>query len=116
MKKFTELLERLNVKNLNVSIHTIKDPIIGKIAYDYNGDPWEIIDFCKFADKYKLRKLIIKYDSNGVFKDFLEEYDPKYYETIGYVVAVESPFNPEFTIFVWGHDGLCFENKPKENK
>ena len=77
MKKFTELLEKLNVKNLNVSIHTIKDPIIGKTAYDYYGEPWEIIDFCKLDDNGNLQKLIKKYDSNGAFKDFMDEFSPE---------------------------------------
>lgn len=103
---------KLNKNSTLKKQQNIKDPIIGKTAYDYDCEPWEIIDFCKLDDNEKLQKLIKKYDSNGVFKDFMDEFNPEEYNT-EYAVAAESNDTSEFTIFIWGYDGLCFENKPK---
>ena len=109
------ILERLHINKNTKSIYKEhKDPIIGKIAYDYNGEPWEIIDFCKINDNQKLTKLIQQYDYYGTFKDFVDEYDPKEY--IEYAVAAEKNDDTDYTIFVWEYDGLCFENKPKKHK
>ena len=116
MKKIDNyIIEKLSLnKSLKINIDSLKDPVIGKTAWDYNGEPWEIIDFCDINDKQELNKLIRKYDNTGVFKDFLDEFDPNDYETIEYAVAVESINTAEYTIFIWGYDGLCFENKPKK--
>ena len=110
------IIERLHINKNTESIYKDhKDPIIGKTAYDYYGEPWEIIDFCKLDDNGNLQKLIKKYDSNGAFKDFMDEFSPEEYN-LEYAVAAEAIDTPEYTIFVWGYDGLCFENKPKKHK
>lgn len=110
------ILERLHINKDTKSIYkNHKDPIIGEVAYDYYEEPWEIIDFCKINDNQKLTKLIKKYDHYGSFTDFLDEFDPKEYN-VEYAVAAEKIDEPEYTIFVWGYDGLCFENKPKKHK
>ena len=116
MKNLKDIIqERLHItKDTSSNYSEHDDPIIGELSYDYYGEPWEIIDFCDINDKQKLNKLIRKYDNNGVFKDFFNEYDPNDYEPIKYAVAAEAIDTTEYTIFVWGYDGLCFENKPKK--
>ena len=119
MKQLKDIIsEKLIInKHSKVKNNKLKDPIIGKTAWDYNGEPWEIIDFCDINNKQELNKLIRKYDNTGTFNEFLNEYDPNDYETITYAVAVESIYAGEYTcIFIWGYYGVCFENKPKNKK
>lgn len=110
------ILERLHItKDTTSNYSEHEDPIIGKTAYDYYEEPWKIIDFCKLDDHENLQKLIKKYDSNGAFKDFMDEFSPEEYN-LEYAVAAKAINTAEYTIFIWGYDGLCFENKPKKHK
>ena len=43
-------------------------PHIGKIAYDWHDEPWEIIDFC-YKNDNKIKDFISSYDTSGWITD-----------------------------------------------
>ena len=115
MKKLKDLiLERLHInKNTKVIKNKVKDPEIYEIAWDYNSEPWEIYDFCELTNQSELTNIIKKYDDSGCFKDFLDEFDQSDYPEVKYAVGAVNE-NGDCAVFIWGYEGLCFENKPKK--
>ena len=90
-------------------------PEIGETAWDYNGEAWEILDYCKIKNKADLKNLIRNYDYNGVFKDLMNDktIDISSYE---YAVAAEAKEKDswsktnEICVWLWGYDGLSYYN------
>jgi CRISPR/Cas system-associated protein Cas7 (RAMP superfamily) len=88
---------------LNEALNESKNPVPSKgmAAVDYNGDPWEVIDFCQVKDKSKLKKLMREYDT-GSLADELEYYDDDNYV----VAAVNADDDRDVAMFLWDPSGL----------
>lgn len=86
-----------------------KEPKVGTVAYDYHGQEWEIKEAAKTSNKSDVESLCNEYDESGVMTEMLDDYNllKKDYK---WVVGVESD---EFgkAAYVWGPDGVCYENK-----
>ena len=86
-----------------------KDPKVGTVAYDYYGQEWTIKAAAKTSNKSDVESLCNEYDESGAMTEMLEDYNSlkKDYK---WVVGVESE---EFgnAAYVWGDDGVCYENK-----
>lgn len=118
------IIEKLKLdKNINVSdFDNNKLPKKNTTAYDYNGDPWTIIDFCQIIDNTKeLNQFIKKYDNSGVFWEWYNDefLDPDYgYEDVDSLYAVACQYEgdsyalpSDISLWVWGPEGVCYENK-----
>ena len=113
MKNLTNFIQEKYLIDKNTIVKN--DPEIGETAYDYNDDPWIILDFCKFKDKAALKKLLKKYDDSGCFGDFVND---EYIEITpdDYVVAAElddenaDSRHSQTAVWIWGSDGLSYKN------
>ena len=114
MKQINDyIIEKLKInKNSEWPSNDCKDPEIGEIAYDYFGEEWEILAFCRLCEKKNLNSIISNYDDSGVFKDMLEDIKSEY-DNNTFIVAAESD-RGDSAVWVWGGEGLCYENKPKK--
>lgn len=84
------------------------EPVIGNIAYDYNDDPWVVIDYCKVSETSKLKKLMREFDT-GVFAD---DYKAGAYDGEAYAVAAYNRDDErEFALWIWSPDGLWPEKR-----
>jgi len=81
-------------------------PKVGEIAWDYNGEAWKILDYCEITNKADLKNLIKNYDHSGLFKESIKYLN----KTDKFVVAAENE-NCNIALWVWGFDGICYENK-----
>lgn len=89
--------------------YKIDEPMIGSTAYDYNNDPWVIIDFCLVKEKGKVRKLIKEYDMFGEYKD---NYKDGMYSEDSYAVAARNRDDErEVGLFDWNPSDLWFEKR-----
>lgn len=95
MKQFKDML--------NEALNEAKDPVpaAGMKVNDYNGDPWEVIDFCQVKDKSKLRSLMREYDT-GALADEIDDYDANSYV----VAAVNADDERDVAMFLWDPSGL----------
>ena len=108
------ILEKLIInKNTDaVSHNKIKDPVVGETAWDYNGEAWEILDFCLLNNKQELDKLLKKYDMFGTFKDWLDEFVPNDVDDENTLaVAAQEKSSGVETVWIWGSGGICYDNK-----
>lgn len=104
------IIEKLKV-NKDSKKYELELPEIGTFAKDYNGDEWEILDFCKFEDKEKMKNIIKKYDHNGCFTDLInieKEYEPKENDKNIFVVAAKMKNNNIDAVWLWGPGFLYY--------
>ena len=124
MKTLKQILqEKLDVKNIKTNNHKqLKQPVLNTTAYDYNGEPWEIIATCPIIDYDKphtisslLKYVVKKYDSSGYFMEWIEnefdinsyikEYGEKNLWAIGAIGE-----HGETAVFLWGPEGLYYKD------
>ena len=68
-------------------------------------------------DTKTLNKFIQKYDDSGVFWDWYNdefmnpnsEYKDK--EGLFAVACEDQGYSPSTTVWIWGYEGVCYENK-----
>lgn len=78
-------------------------PVEGITAYDYNDEPWVVIDYCKVSETSKLKKLMRNFDT-GVFA---EQYKAGMYDGEEYAVAAHNRDDErETAMFIWSPDSL----------
>lgn len=119
MKNLKEIIsERLHItKKTKTNIKNIKDPEKDTVAYDYNGDPWYIMDICQMNDIKSLNKFIKKYDDSGVFWDWYNDeflnpdYDYQDKKDLWAVACEDQEYRSSITVWVWGYEGVCYANK-----
>ena len=111
MKTINNYITEKLVINKKIKNQDSNLPKKGTIAWDYNGEAWEILDFCPLNDKPKLDKLLKKYDMFGTFKDFLDAYGPNEYDENILAVAAQEKDSGVETVWVWGSEGICYDNK-----
>ena len=85
-----------------------------RIAYDNNGEGWIVDAYC-YADGgapegcNSLESLLKTYDFSGSMKEWLkeEDVDPDTFIVGAHMEDDED----EGAAWIWGYDGICYENK-----
>lgn len=87
--------------------NTLQAPEIGALAYDADGNQWEILDYVRLdANAMSIKRFLSKYDSSGIFNDFID-YDEDYIAG-RLAVAAENEYS-ETAVWMWGFDGIYYE-------
>lgn len=109
MNKLKEYIQEKLKINKDSQKYELELPEIGAFAKDYNNDEWEILDFCKFEDKEKMKNIIRKYDHSGCFTDFIEnEYEPKENGKNIFIVAAKMKNDTANAVWLWGPGFLYY--------
>lgn len=118
MKTLKQILqEKLDVKNIKTDNHKqLKQPELNTTAYDYNGEPWEIIATCPIVSyDNSLKHFVKKYDSSGYFMEWIENefdidsYIKEYGEKNLWAVGAIGEHG-ETAVFLWGPEGLYYKD------
>ena len=106
MKSLNEHLKR----QLNEA--HIKDPKPHTIAWDNNGTPVEIISVLQGGDEDE-DEFVKDYDVSGVMTNMLDDLRDDVVAGNVTLVAVKlkGGSNRETAVYVWGPEGVCYENK-----
>ena len=101
--------QKNRIKKLYKEIHgkdiSIKDPEVGKFAYDWNREKWEIEEWSTFADKDEWDSIVRRYDTDGMMED---SYSYCNYTEDDIVVGVSNK-NGEQAAFYWGPGNLYYK-------
>lgn len=118
MKNFADILKE---SLLLEKISKIADPHLGQadkggdeIAYDNNGDGWIVDAYC-YADGgapegcKSLEDLLARFDFSGSMQEWLDEEDV---DKDTFIVGAHlEKDEDEVAAWIWGPDGICYENK-----
>lgn len=111
LNKNLEIPKKKEVNN-NTS-EKIEDPKEGTIAYDYGGEEWTIEEILNLTDgKNKVRNFLKLHDTNNFFLSDFKKDGMDLFSGYDYLVLARTDDDPNFpAIWVWGRDGICYENK-----
>lgn len=94
-------------ESLELNEARTKAPKIGTDCYDYTGGEWEVTAIFN-PKKDKLDQFLDTYDQAGAMED---EIDDLRDDIMSGNVTIVGCTNGENACWVWGPEGVCYENK-----